>query len=153
MWTVRADGHFTSCGCCISARTAPAKAPEALCACCTPPSLQRTHDAPAAPTAEGPPREPGDSETFSQYVTRTKGREEAIRLTAIIDEQRRAFPDLMAMTALVRAMADRLASPLRCPICDCPMFVGFHEHATEEDDGPICPVCKPAAATHYLNTP
>jgi hypothetical protein len=118
----------------------------------TPPIAARS---PQQSEGAGPttPTPAGDGETFSQYVTRTRGREEAIRLTAILNEQRRAFPDLMAMTALVRVMADRLASPLRCPACDCRMFVGFHEHATEEDDGPICPVCKPAAATHYLNTP
>jgi hypothetical protein len=77
--------------------------------------------------------------------------EEQARLRGLLAEQIRALPEQVAVYALVRAMAGLLASPLRCDVCECHCFVGLA--GTAEDTGPICPVCDPAAATAYLQSP
>jgi hypothetical protein len=107
----------------------------------------------ASPSEVGPP--PSAPETaptsFAAFLDRYPP-EEQVRIRAILDEQRRALPRMVSVCGLIREMAARLASALQCDVCDCRMFVGFYEHPTEADDGPICPMCNPAAALHYLRT-
>jgi hypothetical protein len=104
----------------------------------------------ASPAEDAGPR---DGETFSQYVTRTRGPVEAARLGGVLEAQRRAFPRRLAEAQLIRAMAARIGGPMHCPTCDCLMF--FLDEADLADGQPdvdACPLCDPAKALDYLNS-
>jgi hypothetical protein len=107
----------------------------------------------SASRGETPPDgEPSEGETFMQYVTRTKGAEEATRLRIIMGEHQRRFPRDLAIVGVLRAFAAILGDSPSCPVCNSRQFDAAPHITEAQDEVLLCPVCEPEGTLAYLHT-